>query len=200
MKNSKMSIKTFTEEYTSILENKSAGELRAILTKMANDVDHDSRGDFIRKLSLVEEKRVQVDPLVSGNEILDEIASLIEEIKEQGSEEPDWEEYDDEDSLGEYKQFVDTVENLFSQTNALLDDGHYQGARTAYEGLFSIFEIEDDYGRGIRSYDLETTTLDEVRSRYFRSIYMTEKEIIELYAYWKLWRKCLIQILETARS
>ena len=142
---------------------------------MANDVDHGSRGDFIKKLSPVEEERIQIDPLISGNEILDEIVSLVEEIEEQGSEEPDWEEYDDEDSLGEYEQFVNPMEDLFSQTNALFDDGHYQLARTTYERLFSIFEIEDDYGCGIRSYDLETTALDEVRSRYFRSIYMTEE-------------------------
>lgn len=174
MKNSKMSIKAFTEEYTSILENKSAEELRAILTKMASDVDHDSRGDFIKKLSPVKEERVQIDPLVSGTEILDEIVSLIEEIEEQGLEEPDWE-YDDEDSLGEYEQFVAPIEDLLSRTNMLFGDGQYKVARTAYEGLFSIFEIEDDYGRGVRSYDLKTTALDEVRSRYFRSIYMTEE-------------------------
>ncbi len=175
MKNSKMSVKAFTEEYISILENKSAEELRAILKKMANGVEHDSRGDFIKKLSPMKEERLQIDPLVSGSEILDEIVSLVKDIEEQGFEEPDWEEYDDEDSLGEYEQFVEPVEDLFSRTNKLFDDGHNKIARTAYEGLFSIFEIEDDYGRGIRSYDLETTALDEVRSRYFRSIYMTEE-------------------------
>ena len=175
MKNAKMSIKAFTEEYTSILENKSAEELRAILTKMANDVDHDSRGDFIKKLSPVKEEQVQIAPLIPGNEILDEIVSLIEEIEEQGAEEPDWEQYDDEDFLGEYGQFVGPMEELFSRTNKLFDDGQYKVARTAYEGLFSIFEIEDDYGRGVRSYDLEATAFNEVRSRYFRSIYMTEE-------------------------
>ena len=44
-----MSIKSFTEAYSAILEEKSAEELRVILTGMANEVYHTSRQEFTKK-------------------------------------------------------------------------------------------------------------------------------------------------------
>ncbi len=171
----KMPLKVFIEEYMKILQPLSADELKAILKGMADEVKPHARDEFIKKLSptyVPPPHRIPVDL-----DILDEIDSLKEDILAQGEEEPDWE-HDDEDSLGEYEQFVSPLRNLFGKTAQLFEQGYYETTEKAYQELFSIFSIENAYGHGIRTYDVEDedTDLEEARARYFRSIYMTTKE------------------------
>lgn len=166
----KMPLKVFTEEYTKILDASSADELRAILTGMANEIDSQSRWDFIKKLVAV--KSMPAPPITFETDLLDEIESLKEDILEQGQEEPDWG-YDDEDSLGEYGKFLQPLSNLFEKVEPLFDAGHYEMAKIAYKELFSIFDIEDEYSKGICIYDVVDTDLEEARARYFCSLYLT---------------------------
>jgi hypothetical protein len=169
----KMPLKTFVEEYRRILDTRSLDELKKILVGMATEVKPHARAEFIQKLSPTHTPQPKVIPIDLN--ILDEIDSLKEDILEQGEEDPDWE-LDDEDSLGEYEAFVPTLSDLFDRVALLFEQGHYEITQKAYQELFSIFDIEDDYGRGIRLYDVETTDLEETRARYFRSIYMQTQE------------------------
>lgn len=169
----KMPLKAFIEETIKILHNSSSDELRAILTRMADEIKPHARTDFIKKLSPIQTFQHQKIPMDLG--ILDEIDSLKEDILELGEEEPDWE-CDDEDSLGQYEQFLPSLSDLFDKAAGLFEQGHYEVAQKAYQELFSIFYIEDDYGRGIHIYDVEDTDLEEARARYLRSLYMRTKE------------------------
>lgn len=171
---SNLSLKTFTETYTRLLENSSADELKAILSNMAKEVHFESREAFIRKLS---PESSQTKLPLSGSPFLDEINSLKEKILAQGEKEPDWDGYadEDEDCLGPYEKFLQPLLNLFDRANKLFDEGDYKKAREAYENLFLVFEIEDAYGRGIHPEDIENHSFFKIRARYFRSLYMTEK-------------------------
>ena len=169
-----MTLKNFTEEYTKILQGYTADQLRAILVSMANDVKPKFRSEFINNLLIKKQKNKQL--IIPSEEILNEIESLIEVIESQSNEEPDWGEYnDDDDSLGEFSRFIPSLSYLFDKIETLFDYGQYDLARQAYQALFTVFEIEDDYGRGICLYDIEDLDRDEVRARYLRSIYLSEK-------------------------
>jgi hypothetical protein len=171
-KTEKISLKDFTEKYTKIFETSSKEQLSEILKQMARDVDSASRQEFLNKLHNTGKNNKSISV---KSTILDKIAKFKEKIIEIGKTEPDWNGYDDEDSLAGYEEFVHPLANLFSQVDDLFNAGHYKIAMEAYKELFSIFEIEDDYGRGIRVYNIEHSDLDEARARYFRSIYLTEE-------------------------
>jgi hypothetical protein len=167
----KISLKDFTEKCTKIFENSSKEALIEILKQMAKNVDSVARQEFLDNLCFKNKnKSVCVEAT-----ILDKVKRIKEEILEIGKEEPDWNCHDHEDSLAGYEEFVQPLSEIFSQVEDLFNDSYYQIARKSYEELFSIFEIEDDYGRGIHVYNIEHTDLDEARSRYFRSIYLTEE-------------------------
>jgi hypothetical protein len=70
--------------------------------------------------------------------------------------------------------FVEPVTELFDRTDALFDFGDLPLARAAYEKLFRIFELEDDYGRGVRAEDLRDVEIGEALARYLRAVYETE--------------------------
>ena len=57
----------------------------------------------------------------------------------------------------------------------MFDFGNYPLARKAFDSIYTIFDIQDDYGRGISIHDLEKIDLDEIRAKYLHSIYLTEK-------------------------
>ncbi len=166
---SSLSLETFTETYTRLIENSSADELRAILSNMAKEVHCDSKEAFIKKLS---PKFSQVKLPLSGSPFLDEIDSLKEKIFAQGEKEPDWDGYEDEDCLGPFEKFLQPLLNLFDRANKFFDEGNYERAREAYENLFLV---EDAYGRGIHPEDIENHSFFKIRARYLRSLYMTEK-------------------------
>ena len=173
-KNLKMTLKTFTEEYTQILQNYSTDDLKGVLINMAKEVTPDKRGEFIRKISLQQPGHALITE--SSETVLNEIESLIEDIRAQCEEEPDWDEYyDDEDSLGEFSEFIPRLYGVFDAVEALFDFGNYPLARKAFDIIYTIFDIQDDYGRGISTHDLEKIDLDEIRAKYLRSIYLTEK-------------------------
>jgi soluble cytochrome b562 len=183
----KLPLKVFTEEYLRILKDSSADDLRAILVRMADEVSPLERQEFIEKL--LPPTSSEPSPVVFETTLLDDIESLKEDIIVQGEEEPDWE-YDDEDTLTGYEEFLQPLSDLFDKVEALFNAGHYETARMAYKELFSIFEITDDYGRGINIYDVTGTDLDEARARYFCSLYLVspanERVVVLLKAMEKL--------------
>jgi hypothetical protein len=118
---------------------------------MTRDVDSASRQEFLNKLHVTGKNNKSI---AVKSTILDKIAKFKEKIIEIGKTELDWNGYDDEDSLAGYEEFVHPLSNLFSQVDDLFNAGHYKIAVEAYRELFSIFEFEDDYGRGIRVYNI----------------------------------------------
>jgi tetratricopeptide (TPR) repeat protein len=61
---------------------------------------------------------------------------------------------------------------LYDEAAAVFDYGNITVACQAYEELFSIFQIEDEYGHGIHDSDLENVDIDRVGARYLRAIYL----------------------------
>lgn len=60
---------------------------------------------------------------------------------------------------------------LFDRAQAAYDYGHLALAREAYEKLFELFSLEDDYGRGVSASDLAGVDIEEARARYLRAVY-----------------------------
>ena len=111
MNNKKISLKEYIEKYTKILNNFSADELRAILTAMAQEVKSNSRAEFLEKL--VPSIKIKIQPMQEDNNstILERIESIKKRIFEKANEEPDWQYYDEDDSLACYEEFIEPLEN-----------------------------------------------------------------------------------------
>lgn len=170
----KMSLKAFNETVNTILSPLSAEQLSSIIKSMAKDVLPSNRNTFIAKINI---KDMQPTIELETADILDEIESLQEDIQEKiatEGEEYYYEDYDEDDSLAMYAEFVHPMSTLFDKTDALFDYGHFEAARGAYEKLFAIFDLEDDYGRGIRTEDVENTNVNEAADRYLRAVYLTD--------------------------
>ena len=185
-KDSKMSLKSFTEEYTKILNSYNVDQLRSILKNMAAEVASADRIAFIDKLSLRKSNNRQ--SAKTSDLILQQIELLVEDIQSQSEEEPEWDCYDEEDALGEFSEFIPRIYELFDEIEALFDYGLYPLGRKAFDAIYTIFDIEDDYGRGISISDLETLDVAELQAKYLRSIYLSEQSMTRA--------KCLFQAME----
>ena len=73
----KMPLKAFIEETTKILHNSSSDELRAILTRMADEIKPHARTDFIKKLSPIQTFQHQ--------KMLTDLLCALSRIKKQKS-------------------------------------------------------------------------------------------------------------------
>jgi tetratricopeptide (TPR) repeat protein len=173
---SKISLKQFNDEIENQLFKLNLESLKEIIKSISKDIKPIERKYFLEKLSLSPSKKIIID-----NSILEEIDSLIEIVKSRFEEEPEWDDYDMEDPSPD-ADLVNEISLMFDKVNAVFDYGDFQTARKAYEKLFSILELEDEYGTGIDSYDLENVDLKEIRARYFRSLYLSfhEKERIKI--------------------
>jgi hypothetical protein len=107
------------------------------------------------------------------------------EDAEEWEEEHGWyDEYNDEDSLGPYEDFLQPLARLFDQAQAAFDYGNLSLASDAYRALFELCDQQDDYGRGVGIEDLEGVDKDEAYARYLRAVYEaapTERRSGELF-------------------
>lgn len=177
----KISLKAFWEALEGRLAACSADELRAILRTMARETPPSGRRAFLEKLKPVEETTIPAQQAIQQEDLLADLEDLTQELKAAMEEADHWEEryewdeyYDDEDSLGPYKEFVESLAELFDRTEAAFDYGNLSVARAAYQKLFETLNLEDDYGRGVRPLDLTSVDIDEARARYLRAVYETE--------------------------
>lgn len=176
----KISLKSFWETVERRLAACSADDLRAILRTMARETPPAGRRSFLERLERVGKVALTAPQAIQQEDLLADIDDLAEEIAEAmaGSDEPeeryDWYEYDEEDSLGPYETFVEPLTGLFDRAQAAFDYGHLALARAAYEKLFELLGLEDDYGRGVGASDLAGVDIEEARARYLRAIYETE--------------------------
>ena len=174
----KIPLKTFWETVKQRLAAYSAEELRIILRAMAQETAPTGRHSFLERLAL---PATDVAPVIAEEELLVEIDDLNQEIEETMQNADAWEEeryewgdhYDDEDSLGPYEKFIGPLTALFDQVEAAFDYGNLALAVKAYQKLFALVGQEDDYGRGVRGYDLSEVDIGEAGARYLRACYET---------------------------
>ncbi|MBM3135222.1 MAG: hypothetical protein FJZ89_08070, partial [Chloroflexi bacterium] len=177
-----MSLKAFWEAVEQRLAAFSADELRAVLRAMAQETPPTERQAFLAKLQPMAKRADVVQQVLQQDDLLADIADLKQEVEEEMEQADDWEEqhgwegeeYDEEDSLGPYSDFVEPLADLFDRTNAVFDYGNFALARAAYPELFAVSELEDDYGRGVSAADLASVNIAEARARYLRAVYETE--------------------------
>ena len=174
----KMPLKAFWEEVEQRLTRYSAAELRNILRAMAEETPPGERQAFLDKLKLKKKTTAGVQKVLQQEDLLADIDDLTRELRaEMKQADYYWEEYgeyDEEDSLGPYEKFVEPLIALFDRTDAVFDYGNFALARSAYQKLFEILDLEDDYGGGIRADDLEGVNINEACARYLRAVYETE--------------------------
>jgi hypothetical protein len=177
----KMPLKVFWEAVEGRLATYSTDELRNILRAMAQETPPPGRQAFLEKLKPVEAMSLVAQRAGQQEELLADIEDLAQELKATMAEADDWEErygwgeyYDDEDSLGPYEEFVAPLAELLDRTEVAFDYGDLPLARAAYQQLFEVLTLEDDYGRGVHASDLTAVDLDEARARYLCAVYETD--------------------------
>jgi len=178
-----MPLKAFWETVEQRLAACSADELRAVLRAMAQETPPSGRRIFLAKLKLVEEEAVTASQVIQQEDLMADIGDLAQELEDAMRDADPWEErsgwgnyydYDDEDSLGPYAEFVEPVADLFDRAEAAFDYGELSLARDAYQEMFDLLGLEDDYGRGVRASDLSSVDVGEAVARYLRAVYETE--------------------------
>jgi hypothetical protein len=173
----KVSLKTFWETVEQRLAACSEEELRNTLRAMAQETPPSERRVFLNRLNPKEETVAAIEQAIRQEDLLADIDDVMQELEsemEDPHREYEWGTYDDEDSLGPYTSFVEPLTALFNRAEAVFDSSNAALARQAYEKLFAALELEDDYGRGIRPYDLPDIEMQEARARYLRAVYETE--------------------------
>jgi hypothetical protein len=176
----KLPLKAFWEGVEQRLAACSAEELRAILRAMAQETLPTERQTFLDKLQPKAASAARIQEVPGQEELLTDIADLAEglQVEMEGAEAWEgrygWDEYDEEDSLGPYAEFVEPLTALFDRAEAAFDYGDVTLARTAYHKLFEVLALEDDYGRGVRPEHLPDVEVSEARARYLRAVYDTE--------------------------
>lgn len=176
----KMSLKAFWEAVEQRLAACSADELRAILRAMAQGTPPPERQAFLAKLKPIEEATITAQQAIQQEDLLADIADLVGEFEaamkkaDHWEKRSEWGEYDDEDSLGPYEEFVAPLAELFDRSEATFDYGDLPLARAAYQKLFEALTLEDDYGRGVQASDLSSVDMGEAGARYLRAVYESE--------------------------
>ncbi len=177
----KIPLKTFWEAVERRLAACSTKELRAILRAMAQETPPARRQTFLGKLERTAGPvAASAQEVMQQDDLLADIEDLTQELKEATKraepweEHYGWDEYDDEDSLGPYEEYVEPLVELFDRAEAAFDYGNLALARAALQKLFETLGLEDDYGRGVRSSDLAGVDADEAGARYLRAVYETE--------------------------
>ena len=177
----KVPLKTFWEAVEQRLSASSADELRAILRTMAHEVPPGSRGAFLARLGSVEEADVALSQAAQPGDLLADIDDLARELEDTMQHADTWEDrydgedyYDEEDSLGPYEEFLEPLAGLFDRAQAAFDHEDVGLARAAYQKLFDLLELEDDYGRRVSVSDLTGVDAGEAAARYLRAVYESE--------------------------
>jgi hypothetical protein len=175
----KLSLKAFWEAVEQRLAASSADELRAVLRVMAQETPPSERQGFLAKLT-PPQTTPDAAPRIPQEELLAEIADLAQEIEAEMENAEEWveryewdEDYDDEDSLGQYEEFIAPLTALFDQTQTAFDYGDFPLACAAYQQLFALLQTEDEYGRGVHLTDLSGINAEETVARYLRALYET---------------------------
>ena len=172
----RMSTKEFLEFAIEKIDSLTAAQLRLILTDIFLQTPPSKRQELLDMLT-PHEAEAEEEEVVKQNALLDEIEAFIDEF--EGATEEDAIEYyydlhwDDEDATGPYEGYVDEMISLLDRASTVFDDGDLETAKEAYNRLFAVFDIEDDYGGGIKLENIESSIMKKVIARYLRCVYET---------------------------
>jgi len=181
-----MSLKSFHDQLEAQLAVLSVEELRSVLRGMARNVSPHEREAFLERLTPETEDEASETGRSDREDLVADVEGLAGEIQSEMETAEYWDEdrhygrgyydddyYDDEDSLGPYEQYTNSVEDLFGRAQSVFDAGDRKQARQAYEKLFVLVGLEDEYGRGITWSDLTNVDRNETWGRYLRTLYET---------------------------
>jgi hypothetical protein len=180
-----LSLKAFTEALEKCLASRSADELRRACLLIAQSTPPAERRAFLGQLKAPTGRAISARTKARSDELLADIDDCIDDIEEFQEAANEWEDeyayawrgeyYDDEDSLGPYRRFVEPLTELFRRAQRAFSRGDLRLAREVYAKLFTeALQLEDSYGRGVRAEDLEKLDVREHWARYLRAIYETE--------------------------
>src|SRR5215510_9786778 len=132
----KLSLKAFWNVIEQRLTTCSAEELRAIVRALAQAIPPTERQAFLATLQPVAATAAVLQQESAHEALLEAIDTLADELQEAMEEAEGWDEYDEEDSLGPYEEFVEPLAILFGRAAAAFDASNVTLARTAYHNLF----------------------------------------------------------------
>ncbi|MCX7839882.1 MAG: hypothetical protein N2559_10590 [Anaerolineae bacterium] len=175
-----MSLKAFWDALEEQLAAYTADELRALVRAFAREVTPTERQAFLTRVRDAPRATVATfKHAVKPETLLKDILALANQVKQKMKNAEYYDDYDDyyeehDDTPSPYDDFIEPLTALFDRTQAVFDLGDFARARAAYQKLFEIFDLEDDYGRGLDIQDLSTVDANEARARYLRAVYETE--------------------------
>lgn len=178
MSDRNISFKSFFETIDRKLHASSREELCSIILGMAQEITPEERGNFLKMLRPI--KKEEIESLLKQEDLISDIDDFSRTYRGRMKKADEMDEYpvdyyDDEDSLGPYTEFVTRLKILLDRTKGVFEAKNYALAVQAYQKLFVILELEDNYGRGIRLSDIGNSQENsEDVSRYFRALYEME--------------------------
>jgi hypothetical protein len=177
----KLSWQAFRNTIEARLVKWDADDLRHIVRILAHGVSPGERRAVLERLKSTQHTEMLVQQAQRQAKLLTEIDDLAQEIQDEIQQADQWEDrhgwtsyYDDEDSLGPYEDFIQPLTALFKRTHTAFNHGNFTLARAAYQKLFEVLELEDDYGRGVREEDVSEAVMGIAHVRYLRAVYDTE--------------------------
>lgn len=178
MSRESMPLKAFLREVEKRLSQFSADELRSILRPMAVAVSPHERRGFLMTLKPTAHGKDLLAQTLRTDQLLLDIDELLPDLQErvESPDEPTEYGYDyhgDEDGESPYEEFVEPIGALFDRIDGAFDSGNRELASSAYERLFTVFDLQDEYGCGLSVHDLPHVDIGKVRARYLRSVYET---------------------------
>jgi len=158
------------EACTSALD---AAALRRILHGLAEGWHPAERAGFLDR---VRSLATPADTAATApDELLRQIDALREEARDAQDSDPaeypppDW---DEEDALGPFEDLIPQAEHLLDMAAERLAEGDAATAAAAYDALLELFELEDDYGRGIGPEDFQPAQVREHAALHARAAYL----------------------------
>jgi hypothetical protein len=177
-----MPIKAFLREVEKRLSQYSADELRSILTPMAAAVSPHERRDFLMRLKPTAQGRDLLARTLQTDQLLLDIDELLRDLQEcvKSADEPEeydyYDQYGEEDGENPYEDFFEPIGTLFDRIGGVFDSGKMELARSAYERLLTVFDLQDEYGRGLSVHDVPDVDIGKVHARYLRAVYETASQ------------------------
>ncbi len=173
----KLGLKQFLEKVEAQVKTFSPEKLRQIILRWAQETPPASRRSFLDNLMLLEKSINVQEP---DDSLLDDIQELFERA-ESGDlcEGFGWDpESREERDFGD-ESWAEEVDDFFVRAGESLNNGHYELARKAFEGIFDILSLgeEAEHLPGPEdSEELLSTDMVEARAQYLRSIYLASPE------------------------
>ncbi len=177
-----LALKPYLESIKEHCSHLSKEELLEIILGLSKEIPSKKRIDFLAKISSLSQRRITV---VSGEDILQQIEALKEDIKERGAsieegsyfEDYDGWHYDEEESDLISEEQKEELEAFFEDAANLFLSGQLDVAKEVYESLFDLldssqYEEGEYFSFGISDYS-SNVELREERARYCRCVYET---------------------------